>query len=359
MKKILVLSMLCSMTMACNQNKTAEDNKEAFVSPVYTRQDTAALEQAKVYFKIIPSVANNPQNQVTDDKVKLGKILYYDSRLSKTGHNSCNSCHNLASYGVDNLPTSIGDAGKSGDRNSPTVFNAALHNMQFWDGRAATVEEQAGMPILNADEMAIPHKGFLIDRLKKDTMYKRTFSAAFTNEKDPVNYANIQKAIGAFERTLLTSSRFDRFMNGDLSALNTDEKEGLQLFIDLGCITCHNGLGVGGNSLQKFGLVTDYRTLVHSRLNDEGKKTLTGNPGDKDVFKVPGLRNSEKTYPYFHNGGVASLDSAVVIMSKAQLNKDLHPEEVSKIVSFLKSLTGDIREDAKTFPPELKSLVNK
>ncbi len=359
MKKFLALSMLLSLTIACNQNKTENDKKEITVSPVYTRLDTAAMEQARVYFKIIPAVANSPQNPVTDDKVKLGKILFYDTRLSKTGHNSCNSCHNLATFGVDNLPTSIGDAGKPGDRNSPTVFNAALHNMQFWDGRATTVEEQAGMPILNADEMAIPHKGFLIDRLKKDTMYNRTFRLAFPDEKDPFNYANIQKAIGAFERTLLTSSRFDRFMDGDLSALNTDEKEGLQMFINLGCNSCHNGIGIGGNSLQKFGLITDYRTLVHSRLNDEGKMALTGNPADKDIFKVPGLRNAEKTFPYFHDGSVTSLDSAVMIMSEVQLNRTLQPEEAKKVVSFLRSLTGDIRKDAKTFPSELKEIIQK
>jgi cytochrome c peroxidase len=358
MKKYLALNVLLLIAIACGQNKT-ETREAANTPPLFTKEDSMALDQAKSVFKALPAVAENPDNKLTDAKVKLGKILFYDTRLSKTGHNSCNSCHNLAAYGVDNLATSPGDAGKSGERNSPTVFNAALHNMQFWDGRAATVEEQAGGPILNPGEMAMPHKGFLVDKLKKDTMYSRLFTTAFPGESSPVSFSNVQKSIGAFERTLLTSSRFDKFMEGDLSALNASEKEGMQLFINMGCITCHNGVGIGGGSLQKFGLVTDYRTLVNSRVNDDGKMKLTGKPSDKDVFKVPGLRNAEKTYPYFHNGGVASLDSAVIIMSKAQLNKDLQPEEVSKIVSFLKSLTGDIREDAKTLPPELKNLVNK
>lgn len=357
MKKLMALYIPLLMIMACGQNKTGP--RETSIAPVYTSQDTAIWKQAETYFKVMPAVAENPQNPLSNEKVKLGKILFYDTRLSKTGHNSCNSCHNLSTYGVDNLATSIGDAGKAGDRNSPTVFNAALHNMQFWDGRAVNVEEQAGMPILNPDEMAIPHKGFLIDRLKKDTMYKRVFKSAFPEDAEPVNYTNIQKAIGAFERTLLTTSKFDSYMAGDLSALNTEEKEGLQTFISSGCIACHNGVGIGGTSLQKFGLITDYRTLVHSRLNDEGRMALTGNPGDKDVFKVPGLRNIEKTYPYFHDGSIAGLDSAVMIMSKVQLNKTMESQDARKIVAFLKTLTGDIRDDAKVFPAELKTNSTK
>jgi cytochrome c peroxidase len=350
MKKLLIL-MLVTLTVACRQG--SDQDKNASVKSVYTREDSALMDLAKTYFKVLPKEAGTAENQVSDAKVHLGQVLFYDARLSKTGNNSCNSCHNLATYGVDNAPTSIGDAGKRGDRNSPTVFNAALHNMQFWDGRAATVEEQAGMPILNPGEMAIPHKGFLVARLHKDTMYHALFTAAFPDEPEPVSYNNVRKAIGAFERTLLTPSRFDRYMSGDPAALNSEEKEGLAMFIHAGCGNCHNGVGIGGGSLQKFGIFTDYRTLTHSRLDDEGRLKVTGQKSDKDVFKVPGLRNIEKTYPYFHDGSITSLDSTVMIMAKSQLNKELTPGELSGIIAFLKTMTGDIREDARKVPPEL------
>lgn len=304
--------------------------------------------------KVLPAVAANEDNAVTQSKVKLGKVLYYDSRLSKTGNNSCNSCHNLETYGVDNAATSTGDAGKKGNRNSPTVFNAALHNMQFWDGRAKDVEEQAGMPILNPVEMAIPHKGFLIDRLKGIKLYQDLFKAAFPGEARPLTFENLQKAIAAFERTLLTPSRFDSYVQGNKDAITAIEKAGLNVFIASGCTSCHNGVGIGGSTLQRFGLVTDYRTLTNSKINDEGRKTVTKNNADKDVFKVPGLRNVQGTFPYFHDGSIASLDTAVKIMAKAQLNKNLSAEEIKQIVAFLNSLSGDVNSDAKTIPDELK-----
>lgn len=319
-----------------------------------SKADTALLKLATSYFKAIPAEAESVENPVSDAKVQLGHVLFYDTRLSKSGSNSCNSCHNLSTYGVDNMPASIGDAGQPGDRNSPTVFNAALHNMQFWDGRAATVEEQAGMPILNPDEMAIPHKGFLVDRLKKDTMYRRLFGSAFPEDPDPVTYANLRRAIGAFERTLLTPSRFDRYMSGDMAALSMEEKQGLRIFIDAGCAECHRGVAVGGESLQKFGFYTDYRTLTQSRLDDEGRMAVTGQRKDKDVFKVPGLRNVDMTYPYFHDGSIASLDSSIVIMAKSQMDRKLSEEEVRDIIAFLRTMTGDIRAAAKVFPKELQ-----
>ena len=353
MKKLLIL-LLIVVAIACQQNE--KKDKDVVVTSVYTKEDSVRFDKAKLYFKVLPLQANDSVNQITDAKVKLGQVLFYDTRLSNTGNNSCNSCHNLAAYGVDNLQTSKGDEGKSGDRNSPTVFNAALHNMQFWDGRAATIEEQAGMPILNPVEMAIPHKGFLVNRLHKDTVYHKLFVSAFPGEAEPVSFNNVRNAIGAFERTLLTPSRFDKYMEGDLSVLTSDEKTGLSLFLDSGCVACHNGVGVGGGTLQKFGFFTDYRTLTHSRVDDQGRFKVTGVKSDKDVFKVPGLRNVEKTYPYFHDGSIASLDSTIDIMAKSQLNKNLTGEEVRNIISFLKTMTGDIREEAKKIPDELKSL---
>lgn len=353
MKKLLILLPII-VTIACQQ-KSAKD-EPVTITGIYTKEDSALVNTAKMFFKVLPKQANQSENDITDAKVKLGQVLFYDTRLSKSGNNSCNSCHNLSAYGVDNLPKSIGDAGKPGDRNSPTVFNAALHNMQFWDGSAATIEEQAGGPILNPDEMAIPHKGFLVTRLHKDTGYHNLFVSAFPGEPEPVSFANVRKAIGAFERTLLTPSRFDKFMEGDVTALYPEEKAGLKSFIDAGCVSCHNGVGIGGGSMEQFGIYTDYRTLTRSRLDDEGRLLVTGDNADRDVFKVPGLRNVDKTYPYFHDGSIASLDSSIQIMAKTQLNKTLAGEEVKNIVAFLKTLTGDIREDAKKIPEELKAI---
>lgn len=352
MKKKIIIAGLCIITIifSCNQS----GKKEAKKDEAAIETENFTLKIANDFFKVLPAVADNNDNTVTQSKVKLGKILYYDSRLSKAGNNSCNSCHNLQTYGVDNMATSTGDAGKKGNRNSPTVFNAALHNMQFWDGRAKDVEEQAGMPILNPVEMAIPHKGFLVDRLMGIKLYQDLFKAAFPGEAKPLTYENLQKAIAAFERTLLTPSRFDSYMQGNKDAITAVEKKGLRIFVNSGCVSCHNGVGIGGNTLQKFGLVTNYRSLTNSKIIDEGRKTVTKNNSDKDVFKVAGLRNAQGTFPYFHDGSIASLDTAVKIMAKAQLNKDLSAEEIQQIVAFLNSLSGDINPDAKTIPEELK-----
>jgi cytochrome c peroxidase len=349
-KQMLVLSILIVL-LSCNQSGKKEPEQNA---PVTAKAGDSTFDVARNFFKSLPPVADNKENVITEPKVKLGKLLYYDTRLSKMGNNSCNSCHNLTTFGVDNLAVSQGDAGKPGNRNSPTVFNAALHNMQFWDGRAKDVEEQAGMPILNPVEMAIPHKGFLVNRLSGVKLYQDMFKEAFPGEAKPITYDNLQKAIAAFERTLLTPSRFDRYMDGEKNAITADEKAGMNVFIASGCIACHNGVGIGGGSLQRFGVVTDYRTLTKSKTDDAGRQKVSGNKEDKDKFKVAGLRNVAGTYPYFHDGSIASLDSAVIIMGKAQFNKTFSKEEIKQIVSFLNALSGDVNPEAKIFPPELK-----
>ncbi len=207
------------------------------------------------------------------------------------------------------------------------------------------VEEQAGGPILNPGEMAIPSKDYLVKKLKATEEYPGLFKAAFPDDKDPLTYLNIQKSIAAFERTLLTPSPFDGYLKGDSTALTAEQKEGLKTFVDVGCIQCHIGVGVGGSSFQKFGVYRDYRTLTHSTRNDEGRMKVTKLESDKDVFKVPSLRNVAKTYPYFHDGSISDLKQAVITMGKAQLNKDLTEAEVSQIVVFLNSLTGTIQPD--------------
>ncbi|MCU0380113.1 MAG: c-type cytochrome [Chitinophagaceae bacterium] len=350
MKKGVFL-MLCVIAMGCSPR----EEKQAGPARNPAR-DTALWKQAHGFFAVLPAVAETESNTITDAKVKLGQVLFYDPRISKSGKSSCNSCHRLSSWGVDNVKASADTLENPTQRNAPTVFNAALHNMQFWDGRALTIEEQAGKPLLNQEELAVPHLGFLVNRLRNDSMYRSLFNAAFPGEIIPVSYTNLQKAIGAFERTLLTPSRFDKYMAGDLTALTIEEQEGLAAFMDAGCASCHNGVGVGGGSLQRFGIFTDYRTLTHSRMDDEGRLNITGDHSEKDKFKVPGLRNVEMTYPYFHDGSIANLDSSVKIMAATELNRKMTSDEVGRIVAFLKTMTGDIRDEAKKVPPELASL---
>ncbi len=351
MKKYFVVPVAAlTFLAACNNQPqpAAETPAANEVSP----SDKELLENAKAMFPVLAAV-ENPNNKITPEKVALGKMLYYDTRLSKTGNNSCNSCHNLSTFGVDNLPTSKGDNGKFGTRNSPTVLNAATHDFQFWDGRAKDVEEQAGMPVLNPAEMAMPNKDFVVKKLKGVPQYQELFKTAFPDDKDPLTYANLEKAIGAFERTLITPSAFDKFLGGDANALTADEKDGLKQFMAVGCNQCHIGANLGGSMFQKFGLYADYRTLTHSTIDDTGKKALTKQESDKDVFKVPGMRNVAKTAPYFHDGSVADLKEAVKIMGKTQLNKDLSDAQVTAIVAFLGSLTADVPADVKQMPEAL------
>ncbi len=349
MKKIfLIPTCFILFFYSCGNNKNSKNETSQNTESVLS--ESPLLKQAKDLFKALPSVAENPGDQITKEKIALGMKLYYDRKLSKDGHNSCNSCHNLETFGVDNEITSVGDAGKRGGRNSPTTLNAAFHFLQFWDGRAKDVEEQAGMPILNPVEMAIPSKDFLVKRLSLSEEYKNAFAAAFPQSKDPITYDNLQIAIGAFERTLITPSRFDKFLGGDTLALNNDEKKGMEFFIATGCTACHSGMLLGGSMFQKFGMANDYRPLTGSKGNDEGRKAITKNDTDKDFFKVPSLRNIAKTYPYFHDGSVKELKDAVKVMAKAQLNKDLTDAEVLSIVKFLETLTGDVPLEALMKP---------
>ncbi len=293
---------------------------------------SAAEGGGKGYFKALPQIAENPENPVTKDKVELGMLLYLDPRLSKSGFISCNSCHNLSTGGVDNLPTSIGHGWHIGPRNAPTVFNAAVLKTQFWDGRAKDVEEQAKGPILNPGEMAATEE-LVLKRLRSIPEYRKAFKKVFPGEKKPLSYDNVANAIGAFERTLLTPSRFDKYLLGEEDALTSREKRGLNTFISKGCVGCHNGVGIGGASLQRF----DYGT-------DQGRFEVTKNEADRKVFRVPTLRNVELTYPYFHDGSVWSLKEAVMIMGEKQLGLKLKKKEVADITAFLKALSGQMPE---------------
>lgn len=315
----------------------------------FSSMATAEVQVPKDYLKhfkpITQKVVENPDNPVTPIKVKLGKMLYHDPRLSKSGLFSCNTCHNLATYGVSNLPTDIGHKWAIGPVNSGTVFNAAFYKAQFWDGRAKDLEEQAKGPILAPVEMAMPSEQAAVDRIKSIPEYRKLFSKAFPKDKEPLIYDNIAKAIAAFERTLLTPSRFDKFLLGDGRALNNEEKKGLKLFVDVGCAGCHNGIALGGD-FQKLGVVKPY----NSKSPSKGRYDVTKKPEDINMFKMTTLRNVERTYPYFHDGQVWNLDEAVKIMADIQLGKALKDDEARVITAFLRSLTGEIPNDALVMP---------
>lgn len=276
-----------------------------------------------------PAVISNPA------KVELGKKLFFDPRLSKSGFISCNSCHNLSMGGSDNLPTSIGHNWHEGPINSPTVLNSSMNIVQFWDGRAATLKEQAGGPIANPGEMGFTHD-LAADVLRSIPQYREAFKSVYGS--DNVNIDEITDALAAFEETLVTpNAPFDRWLKGEKTAISPTALKGYELFKSTGCVACHNGEAVGGNSLQKMGLVEPYVTKNPA----EGIAGLTGKDADRMRFKVPTLRNVELTYPYFHDGAYWKLEDAVDVMARLQLGRKLSNEEVGQIVAFLKTLTGD------------------
>ncbi len=315
------------------------------VQPVFS-QDKDLIREANQYFKPLPEVMSAPEdNPATRAKLELGKMLYFEPRLSKSDTISCNSCHNLATGGVDNLPTSMGHLAQFGPRNAPTVLNAGLQIAQFWDGRAATLEDQAKGPILNPMEMAMPDVELVLSRLRTIPEYVELFKKAFPEDKEPLTYDNIAKVIAAFERTLLTPSRFDDFLKGKADALSSNEEKGLKLVIEKGCIACHNGVGVGGGMYQKFGVLGRYEYS-----DDQGRFHVTKNDQEKYFFKVPILRNVTRTSPYFHDGSIWDLKETVRIMGSLQLGKDLTRAEIDLIVEFLHSLEGRIPEEALRLP---------
>lgn len=272
---------------------------------------------------------------VNEEKVELGKKLFFDPRLSKSGFISCNSCHNLSMGGSDNLRSSIGHNWQEGPINSPTVLNSSLNLAQFWDGRAKDLKEQAAGPISNPKEMAFTHD-LAVSVVASIQGYRDEFKKVFGSDK--VNLDRITDAIAEFEKTLVTpNARFDRWLNGDDKAITEKELQGYTLFKEAGCIACHNGPGVGGASFQKMGVTKEYIT----ENTAIGRAGVTGKDSDRMYFKVPTLRNVELTYPYFHDGAAQTLQEAVITMGRLQLGREFTPDEQGKIVAFLKTLTGD------------------
>ncbi len=336
----ILIAAICGVLVGCSnapetprtppsQTATPQVQVEAPKDPELEKM----LATANSLFKPLPDYMgeNNPGSKVID----LGRMLYYEKRLSKDGTISCNSCHNLQAYGVDGEPTSPGVGGSRGGRNSPTVYNAALHAAQFWDGRSPDVEHQASGPMLNPVEMAM-EKDLVEERLKAIPGYGELFAEAFPDVEDPVTLDNAATAIAAFERGLVTPGPFDAFLKGDVKALNQDQLNGYKLFVEVGCASCHNGPGLGGRQYQKLGLKKPYET------EDMGRFEVTGKERDKMKFKVPSLRNIAKTGPYFHDGSVKTLSGGISLMAEHQLGKKLSEKEVAEISAFLDSLTGEI-----------------
>jgi cytochrome c peroxidase len=288
-------------------------------------------------FAPLPAAVESQKNPITEAKVYLGRMLYYENRLSRNDDVSCNSCHDLAKYGVDGQPVSDGHKGQKGKRNSPTVYNAAGQFVQFWDGRAADVEEQAKGPVMNPVEMAMSSPQAVVAVLNSMPEYVEAFQKAFPDDKDAVTFDNAARAIGVFERRLMTPSRWDKFLKGDQAALTSAEKAGFNKYMETGCQGCHAGAYLGGEMYQKLGAMKEYPDA-----SDTGREDVTKQESDRLVFKVPSLRNIDKTGPYFHTGKVATPEEAVKEMAEYQLGKQLKDDDIASIMTFLKTLTGEI-----------------
>ncbi|MBS3823047.1 MAG: cytochrome-c peroxidase [Wenzhouxiangellaceae bacterium] len=306
--------------------------------------DDALRSQAESRFGVIPDAPPTLEdNALTPEKIELGKMLFFDPRLSASHLISCNTCHNVGMGGHDYLPVSIGHGWQKGPRNSPTVFNAVFNAAQFWDGRAEDLAEQAKGPVQAGVEMAST-PDLVVETLGSMPEYVERFERSFPDQDDPLSFDNMARAIEAFEATLITpGSRFDQFVEGDDAALNEQEKKGLTHFIKKGCAGCHGGVNFGGQQYFPFGLVQKPGAEVLPE-GDKGRFEVTRTATDEYVFRASPLRNIELTAPYFHSGAVWSLEEAVAVMSNSQLGTELSGEEIDAITAFLETLTGEIPE---------------
>jgi cytochrome c peroxidase len=332
-RPILVLSALaCSLNAGCNDAPSQKTAPAQRVEP----RDTLSRE---------PLAALPDPPSVDPKLVALGRQLFHEKRLSTDNSVACSTCHDLARGGVDGKPHSSGVRGQLGGVNAPTVYNSGLNFVQFWDGRAKDLEEQAGGPVTNPLEMGTSWEQVL-PKLRADSSYVKAFAEAFG---DGISADNVKHAIASFERTLITkNSPFDRWLAGDTNALSAEQKAGYELFKGIGCIACHQGHNVGGNMFQRFGVFGDYfKDRGNVTEADYGRYNVTHNESDRFVFRVPSLRNVARTAPYFHDGSTATLPQAVGVMAKYQLGRSLSDEQVSELVAFLTSLSGDLPATAE------------
>lgn len=332
-----------AIAVACVAAACTGDRRQPQASGAATSKPLAAVQSADLtpadlgMFAALPARMDIAGQPATEAQIDLGRSLYYETVLSDGHDISCNSCHPLNGFGADGRRLSFGHKGQLGSRNSPTVYNAAAQTAQFWDGRAPTVEEQAKGPILNPAEMGMTGSDAVLEHMRGSATYRAAFAAAFPNEANPITYDNVGRAIGAFERGLVTPSRWDAFLKGDATALNDQEKRGARTFIAAGCTACHAGPLVGGQVFQKAGLVQPWPSAA-----DSGRIVVTKQAADLYVFKVPALRNVAMTGPYFSDGSVTSLDSAIVLMGRYQLGVNLSTQQVGDIHAWLQTLTGTI-----------------
>ena len=303
-------------------------------------------------WEALPEVAPAPEdNPTTAAKVTLGKMLFMDPRFSSTGTVSCNSCHNVMEGGDDSRTFSMGVHGKTGGRNAPTVWNSAFHSVQFWDGRADLLEDQAKGPVTNPVEMGVSEIEQAMDKVRAIPGYKPYFDEAFG--KDSMTVDNAAKAVAAFERTLITpNSAYDKYVKGDKKAMTAEQVRGMETFASTGCTSCHSGGAFNGPKMEfGQGFYAKFPTFADNKYNDryklsadKGRESATRNAADAHMYRVPTLRNITDTAPYFHNGSVNDLSEAVRVMAKTQLNKDLSDKDVKDIVAFLAALTGPYPE---------------
>ncbi|SIN68443.1 cytochrome c peroxidase [Singulisphaera sp. GP187] len=313
------------------------------------QSDADLLKEARSHFEPLPKDMATAEFPVSPERVRLGRKLFFDPRISSDGAVSCSRCHLAALYATDGLPKSLGVHDQTLPRNAPTVLNAGLSFKQHWDGRFANVEEQAKLSLLGPG-FGNPDYATAMARIRAIPGYVALFQESFPGEPDPISEDHWSKAIGAYERTLVSPSRFDDYLRGKPNALSTAERNGLRTFIETGCIDCHKGPGLGGLGFRKFGVASEYWKATGSPDIDKGRFGVTNDPADLYKFKVPVLRNVAMTPPYFHDGVINDLPKAVRIMAKVQLDIELSDPEVESLVTFLGSLTGTIPESFERAP---------
>ena len=298
------------------------------------------LQRAQKVFAPLPQRMDEKGKLPSLAMVELGRMLFYEKRLSLNNTMSCNSCHDLLTgFGADGRPTSPGAVSGRGTRNAPSVYNAALHFWQFWDGRSLTVETQAGAPMTNPVEMALPDGVEVETRLLAIPDYVKRFGEVYPDDPHPVRWTHAMEAIGAFERGLVTPAAFDRYLEGDQTALDGRQLRGLEHFLRVGCAECHHGATLGGTELRKLGRKEAFPS------EDRGRFVATHVAADDGIFKVPSLRNVCETGPYYHNGQVRKLEDAVGLMGRHECGQQLTPQEISELCDFLTALTGEIPKD--------------
>jgi cytochrome c peroxidase len=341
----LAAALLSSGTTGCSSSRADVTPAATPPTPAPRRDANREAINPRLLRRFRPIAQTTPPPVTSPAMIALGHQLFFEPRLSRGGTISCNSCHDLARFGVDHLPTSIGEGGQRGRRNAPTVYNAAEHLSQFWDGRARDVEAQAIGPITNPIEMASTRES-VESALRGIPEYREAFRKAFPGPGEPVTLENVGRAIGAFERQLTTRSRWDDYLAGRADALSGEEIQGLRVFLEVGCMGCHTGPQVGASMYQVAGFVEAW-----PNQKDLGRYEITKVASDRMLFKVPTLKNITQTAPYFHDGSVADLPTAVRSMGRRQLGIELSDDEVSSIVTFFGALEGILPSQFRVPPP--------